>query len=117
MIDVSDGLAQDLGHLCAASRVGARVALAALPTSPAVRRAGGLLALSGGEDYELLCAVPARHRRRVERIAAHSGCRITAIGECRPAGEGLQVIDADGQPLRLMRGGHDHFAVPQGRPR
>ena len=70
MIDVSDGLLQDLRHLCAASRVGACLELERIPASARVRRAGMSLALSGGEDYELLCAVPARHRRRVERFAA-----------------------------------------------
>lgn len=109
MIDVSDGLAQDLGHLCAASRVGARIALERLPCSAAVRRGGRMLALSGGEDYELLCAVPARHRRRVERIAAQIGCRITCIGECRPPRDGLQILDAEGRAVRLNARGHDHF--------
>lgn len=58
-MDVSDGLAQDLGHLCAASRVGVALDLERLPLSPAVRSAlGPEGALQGGEDYELLLAVP-----------------------------------------------------------
>jgi len=110
MIDVSDGLVADLGHLCAASRVGARVVLERVPCSPRVHRAGVSLALTGGEDYELLCAVPARHRRRVERLATRFGCPFTCIGECRPARDGLQVVGATGAAVSLSATGHDHFA-------
>jgi thiamine-monophosphate kinase len=110
MIDVSDGLIRDLGHLCAASRVGARIMLDRLPCAPRVRRAGLSLALAGGEDYELLCAVPAQHRRRVERLAARFGCPFTCIGECRPAPDGLQVVDGEGRVVPLSVTGHDHFA-------
>ncbi|MGH3638861.1 MAG: thiamine-phosphate kinase, partial [Mycobacterium sp.] len=111
MIDVSDGLVQDLRHLCTASRVGARLEAARLPCTPAVRAAGVALALTGGEDYELLCAVPAQHRRRVERLADQLGHRMTCIGICLPAAGGLTVVDAAGRPLRLRRAGHDHFAA------
>jgi thiamine-monophosphate kinase len=110
MIDVSDGLIQDLRHLCAASRVGARLALDRIPAPPRVRRAGPLLALTGGEDYELLCAVPTRHRRRVERLAARFGCPFTCIGSCVPARAGLRVVDAQGNTVSVTDGGHDHFA-------
>ena len=110
MIDVSDGLIQDLGHLCAASAVGARIVLDRLPCSPRVRRAGLSLALAGGEDYELLCAVPAQHRRRVERLGARFGFPFTCIGECRPAREGLRAVDEEGRTVPLTAAGHDHFA-------
>ena len=110
LIDVSDGLVQDLGHLCAASRVGARLFIDHIPMPPPVRRAGVRLALTGGEDYELLCAVPARHRRRVERLAARFGCAFTRIGECVPARGGVRVVDAEGRAVPLNHPGHDHFA-------
>lgn len=110
MIDISDGLMQDLGHLCAASGVGARIALERVPTTAAVRRAGIVLALTGGEDYELLCAVPARHRRRVERLAAQLDTSLTYIGECRPRSAGVLVVDAKGHAVPLITGGYDHFA-------
>jgi thiamine-monophosphate kinase len=110
MIDISDGLAQDLGHLCAASRIGARIVLDRLPCSPRVRRRGLSLALGGGEDYELLCAVPAPHRRRVERLAARFGFPFTGIGECRPAREGLRAVAAQGRAVALTGAGFDHFA-------
>jgi thiamine-monophosphate kinase len=110
MIDVSDGLVQDLGHLCAASRVGARLALERIPCSPRVRRAGRSLALTGGEDYELLCAVPARHRRRVERLATRFRCAFTCVGECLPQRAGVRVVDADGNAVPMSAAGYDHFA-------
>ena len=109
MIDVSDGLVQDLRHLCAASRVGARIALDRIPVPPRVHRAGPMLALTGGEDYELLCAVPARHQRRVDRLAARFGCPFTCIGSCAPSRAGVRVVDARGSTVPVI-GGHDHFA-------
>lgn len=68
-IDVSDGLLQDLGHVLAASGVGAELSSAALPMSAPLRRMpNGLeLALSGGEDYALVLAVPPSKRRALER--------------------------------------------------
>lgn len=110
MIDVSDGLLRDLRHLCAASRVGACLELERIPASARVRRAGMSLALSGGEDYELLCAVPARHRHHVERFARRFGCPFTCIGECVPERDGVRVIDARGRAVRRRDGGHDHFS-------
>jgi thiamine-monophosphate kinase len=109
MIDVSDGLVQDLGHLCRASAVGARIAIDRIPCTAAVRQAGIELALRGGEDYELLCAVRPRHRARAERLAARLGCRLTCIGECMPE-RGVRIVDAQGRPLRVGRGGHEHFS-------
>ncbi len=80
-MDLSDGLAQDLGHLCDASRVGAEVELAHLPMSPAVRvELGPEGALAGGEDYELLLAVPPERARAFERACARAAERITRIG-------------------------------------
>src|SRR5262249_5814708 len=71
MIDTSDGLSTDLGHLCEASGVGARLWLKSIPAVrvPPALRSRGLdpleLALHGGEDYELLFTVPQRRRRRI----------------------------------------------------
>jgi thiamine-monophosphate kinase len=109
MIDISDGLLQDLGHLCAASQVGAVVELARVPCSPQVRRTDHHLALTGGEDYELLCAIPARHRRRLEALAARCRCPMTCIGSVVQPRAGVRVVDAAGRPVRVRRSGHDHF--------
>jgi thiamine-monophosphate kinase len=109
MIDISDGLLQDLGHLCAASGVGARIELARVPCAPPVRRAGGDLALAGGEDYELLFSVPSRREAALRRAAAGFGCSITRIGDCVSA-RGVRVIDERGRDRPMDLTGYDHFA-------
>jgi thiamine-monophosphate kinase len=112
MIDVSDGLVQDLGHICAASRVGAVVRTADVPRSPAYRRVLGdsdTLALSGGEDYELLCTVPKPNVKRLERQRARLGCPITCIGEIAGGG-GIRLLDPQGRARTLDFKGYDHFA-------
>jgi len=113
-LDVSDGVVQDLGHVCDASGVGAVVRAGQLPLSPAYRRftAGRPdaldAALAGGEDYELLVTVPRRRAARAEAAARTLGIRLTAVGEI-VAGAGVRVLDAEGRPYRLARGGHDHL--------
>jgi len=108
-IDISDGFLQDLGHLCRASNVGAVVEIERLPMSPQVRRAGWQLALTGGEDYELLCAVPLRNEERLRRLAAELGCRFTLVGRCVAAREGVRVVDARGDVMKDAMSGFDHF--------
>jgi thiamine-monophosphate kinase len=105
MIDVSDGLVQDLGHVCDESQVGAEVDFDELPLSPAYRaaRAERSLALHGGEDYELLCTVPERNVKRLQRAQARLGCPITCIGRIT-GGCGVRVAGA-----AVSRGGYDHF--------
>ncbi len=113
-IDVSDGLLQDLGHLCAASGVGAQVRALDLPTSRAFDRArltmeGHLeLLASGGEDYELLAAVPRRKLERALQAAASLGVRLSVAGELT-ARRGVRLLDLFGRPWRPRRGGHDHL--------
>jgi thiamine-monophosphate kinase len=105
MIDVSDGLLQDLGHICTASGVGARIELASLP------RAGDpMLALTGGEDYELLYAVPPHRLARLHALRGRLGCPMTRIGEIVPRAQGVRAIDARGRPVPVARAGFDHFA-------
>ena len=108
-VDVSDGLLQDLGHLCAASGVGARIELARIPCAREVLRHGGPLALQGGEDYELLCAVPPRNLRRVERVRARLRCDFTQIGQVMPQRYRIRVVDAAGRVVNLPATGFDHF--------
>ena len=113
MIDVSDGLVQDLGHVCRASRVAAEIDLDALPAAPACRRALGAaaarFAATAGEDYELLCTASPRARRRLARLAPRLGCRLTRIGRVVAGPPGVRVVDARGRPIRLPRAGFDHF--------
>ncbi|MBN8230943.1 thiamine-phosphate kinase [Corallococcus macrosporus] len=108
-MDVSDGLAQDLGHLCAASRVGAELELERLPLSPGVRAAlGPEGALRGGEDYELLLAVPPSRMQAFERACARAGQAVTRIGALTR--ERTWRIRGTGGRLLTPPGGYDHFA-------
>lgn len=113
MIDVSDGLLQDLGHLCRASGIGAVVWQEALPLSRAFRlcagRKGALYAFTGGEDYELLFCLRRRDRTRLEKIRRRLGVPITRIGKCVPPREGIKAINGKGEPLSIAVMGHDHF--------
>jgi thiamine-monophosphate kinase len=114
MIDVSDGLLQDLARLCEASAVGAEVESAALPCPPRVRRAALALALGGGEDYELLCTVRPRDLERLERARPRLACALTRIGRIVPSG-GVRVLDERGRPMAVGRLGFDHFAAGRDR--
>jgi len=112
-IDLSDGLLQDLGHLCERSRLGAELELAALPLSPELRRlapqAARELALIGGEDYELLFAVPPDAAGPFRRAAARKGVALTRIGRLRRAA-GIRLLDEEGVEVPLpAAGGWDHF--------
>jgi thiamine-monophosphate kinase len=113
-IDVSDGLLQDLGHLCRASGVGASVRLAGLPLSPAYRAATRrardpwAAALSGGEDYELVATVPPRRLGAALGAARLSGTRLSAVGTV-VAGREVQVVGPGGGRYRARRAGYDHL--------
>jgi thiamine-monophosphate kinase len=106
-VDVSDGCAQDLQHLCAASNVGATLHANALPSASGYRgacEALGLdsttLALTGGEDYELLFTAP--ESSEAESLG-------TKIGEVTD-GSGVRVLDEAGRPIELHQTGFRHFS-------
>ncbi len=115
-MDTSDGLADALRQLAAASGVGVRVDAASLPLSPAVGPVAAVtgvdaasLTWSGGEDYELLFAVPRRARRRFLHVSGRAGLPpVTCIGVCTKAAD-LIVVQDDGREMPLP-GGFEHFA-------
>lgn len=114
-MDTSDGLADALRQLAASSGVGVRVEAALVPHSPAVAavaaRTGAdpvALAWSGGEDYELLFAVPRRSRRRFLHATTRKGLPpVTRIGVCTRDAD-LAVVDTNGHATP-MPGGFEHF--------
>ena len=113
-MDISDGLAADLGHMCAASNCGADVAVASVPLSDAVADlvAGepGLItsAITGGDDYELLLAVPPDRVAAVLEAAQQSGTPIADVGSIVQE-SGLTFRDRDNQPLAFEKAGFTHF--------
>jgi thiamine-monophosphate kinase len=107
-IDVSDGFPQDLGHILDRSRIGARVAVEKLPLSSLIERfdVPFEVAISGGEDYELILAVPASKARAFERACHGADQRVTAVGEVlRERGA---RFTRSGRTVRL-KGGFKHF--------
>ena len=113
MIDVSDGLLQDLGHICHASRTGAVIWNDRVPLSRAYRtmagRDGTSYALSGGEDYELLFCAREKDRAPIEKLAKQAGVATTRIGTCVAPQRGITVLDGAGKALLTGFKGHDHF--------
>jgi thiamine-monophosphate kinase len=112
MIDVSDGLLQDLGHICEESRIGAEISAEALPLSKAYRTfsKGNLtMALGGGEDYELLFTARPAVRNKLAKLTPRLGVRVTRIGRCLRAADGIKVLDRRGQRRTLTLRGYDHF--------
>lgn len=113
-MDVSDGLAIDASRLCAASAVRICINASALPFSAPARKltsagAVSLAALiSGGDDYEILSAIPPKFEQSFLADAASLGVPITRIGHCAD-GAGLEILDAAGATLALDRLGYDHF--------
>ncbi len=123
-MDVSDGLVQDLGHLCRAAGVGpglgAVIEAERVPLSAAAREAVGAAVgaaglercLTGGDDYELLMAVPQAREAALGRVAAACGVAVTRVGrfeDARPGdGEAVRVT-LGGAAMALARQGWSHF--------
>lgn len=113
-LDVSDGLVADLGHLCEVSKVGAEIEAALLPLSSATQAVLSReptqigTVLTGGDDYEILFAVPPSAFPAVQSAAASRRVPVTVIGRVSD-GAGVRVIGPGGMPLAVKGGGFRHF--------
>jgi thiamine-monophosphate kinase len=110
MIDTSDGLSVDLFHLCEESGTGAEIELRRLPLSPAIRyfeTKPELLALHGGEDYQLLFSVDPKNSGRLSVLSKRFP--IHRIGRMR-RGKGLFLVDEKGQERPLEIKGFEHLS-------
>lgn len=113
-MDVSDGLVGDLGKLARVSGVGARIATADLPLSnpayDALAIAPGYLedVLTGGDDYEVLAAIPEGRFEAFAGAAGQAGVPVSAIGRFE-SGEGVAVLGPDGQELSFASASFSHF--------
>jgi len=112
-IDISDGLISDLNHICKLSQVGARIEVDHLPIEPVVRANFGdkslELALSGGEDYELLFTASAQ---AIDKVKTALTCPVTVIGEIVAGETGkVTLVDSKGNPFHLQKVGWEHFTT------
>lgn len=114
-MDVSDGLAGDLGKLCGASRVSAVVEAVKVPLSGAAQRALEAdpslfqTIVAGGDDYEILLAVRPDRAAALEAAANDASVRLTRIGHIVGAGVPPRFLDPEGQPLAFERVSFSHF--------
>jgi thiamine-monophosphate kinase len=113
-MDVSDGLAGDFAKLCRASKVAADIEVARIPLSDAARAAIAAdpamleTALTGGDDYEIVCTVPAAKADSFRAAARAAEVPVTEIGEIK-AGAGVRFLGAGGQALSFKRASFSHF--------
>ncbi len=115
-MDISDGLVIDCARLCAASGVGGQIEAAKVPLSAPLRMLAATdksileIAITGGDDYEILAAVPKIHDAAFRTAASKAGIPVTRIGAIEGPGGALTVAAEDGLPMRLARRGYDHIA-------
>jgi thiamine-monophosphate kinase len=117
--DVSDGLVADLGHICAASGVAARIDADRVPMSAAAVTAIGndpallALALSGGDDYELVFTAEAPMAQAIAQLSQELDLPLTAIGEIVPPGDGQADgwvrVERNGAPFVIDMAGWQHL--------
>lgn len=112
MIDISDGLAAEVNHICDQSGTGAEIVVTQIPTHPstrdAARRTGNDpidFALSGGEDFELLYSISARNKQQLEQ----RDVEVMVVGRVTEAASGRTLLMPDGKRVPLV-GGYNHFS-------
>jgi len=114
MLDVSDGLVADLGHICEASQVDGTISLTQLPLLPAARQLAAAdpdlpaRLATAGDDYELLFTAPPNAADQIRRLSEELGLPITAIGNVAK-GAGVRLVNAAGKEVPLAETGYRHF--------
>ena len=114
-MDVSDGLAGDLAKLCAASGVSAVIDATSIPLSApaATLLAQGAVGIerlvSGGDDYEILCAIPENRVDAFAQAAGQAGVAVTSIGTVMAGASPPRFLDAQGREIALPRLSYSHF--------
>lgn len=116
MEDISDGLASELGHICEASGVGARLYVPKVPIAAGVTSVARLtgeraidMALAGGEDYQLVCSIPPQVQASAEKTLLDAGIKLTAVGEIVDISHGVIAVDWEGRETPLQVTGYTHF--------
>src|SRR5512140_1371581 len=112
-IDVSDGVLQDLGHICRLSGVGATVELEKIPVSGIGAKhigteAGRNAIIAGGDDYELCFTAPVNSRESIADLVDVLGVPLTRVGRIK-RGKGVSLLGPDDKPVKIDGGGYDHF--------
>ena len=114
-MDVSDGLAGDLAKLCAESGVSAVIDAQSVPLSAAAATllARGIVGIetivSGGDDYEILCAIPENRLEAFAQAAQQAGVAVTSIGTVIAGPSVPKFLDAQGREIVLQRLSYSHF--------
>ena len=110
-IDISDGLAADLNHILEASNVGATILLSDIPINPWIKKNQLFdLALSGGDDYQLLFTAPERNRDKILFLNKTPSIKLTRIGKINKE-KNLKIIDQNGKLYKTNKKGFDHFGT------
>lgn len=112
-IDISDGLLADVTHICQASNVGVNIELSKLPLSSEMRNAvtleeSSLLALNGGDDYELLFTVNKSHIKEMESALQLIGCKVSCIGQINSSAKITTTLK--GTVVEIDANGFQHFS-------
>jgi len=114
-MDVSDGLLGDLQKMFGDEAIGAHIVLDRIPLSSAARHAAVAdstvwrMIVSGGDDYEILAAIPASRARQFEHAAGKEGIAVTCIGQFVSTPPGIHIDDPENRISGLAHGSYAHF--------